>query len=216
MKWFKNDCDMHTNLKIQELIEREGAEGYAIWILCLEMVGKEGKKGKIDGQKRWQKGLEKVFQWSGNGKVGKILNTLAEIKLINPKSLNYGNLHIPEFTKRGDDYFRRQLRTKSEQPTEKVPLEEIRRIIDYIIDKKRIDIDKNPHLITFSYKRYGRVAKELALISDFNFDVAKQAIDWVAEWCEKKGYSWELETVVKHFLAGKQCDFKINKGIKYS
>ncbi len=199
---------MHTNLKVQELIDREGAEGYAVWNLCLEMVGKEGKKGKIDGQKRWQKGLEKVFQWSGNGKIERILNTLAEVKLINSKSLKYGNLHIPEFSKRGDDYFRRQLRTESEQGTKKVSLEEIRRIIEYIIEKKRIDIEENPHLKTLAFKRYGKAAKDLALMTNCNIDEAIKAIDWVAAWCEAKGYSWELETVVKHFFAGKQCNFK--------
>lgn len=214
MKWFKHDCDMHTNLKIQELIDKEGAEGYAIWILCLEMVGKEGKKGKLDGQKRWQKGLEKVLQWSGNGKIDKILKTLAEVKLINSKALKYGNLHIPEFTKRGDDYFRRQLRTKSEQTTKKVPLEEIRRIIEYIIEKNKIKVEGNTALLTHFFKRYSKAAKELALLTNCKFELAKKAIDWVSGWCEPKGWSWTLETVIKHYIEGYRINFKTQSQVR--
>ena len=205
---------MHTNLKVQELIDQEGAEGYAVWNLCLEMVGKEGKKGKLDGQKRWQKGLEKVFQWSGNGRMEKILSTLADVKLINSKALKYGNLHIPEFSKRGDDYFRRQLRTITEQDTKKVPLEEIRYIIEEIIDKKRLDVSTVP-LKNFVFKRYSKAAKELALLTNGDKELAKKAIDWVSGWCEDKGLNWELETVLKHYISGKSCNFEKTKQEKF-
>jgi len=127
MKWFEHDVDMHTDLKIQTLIEKYGLEGYAIWCLCLEFVGKEGKKGRLDGQTRWQEGVFKVTGWSNNGegkvKLKSILGYLAELKLIDSKSLKYGHLNIPKFTKRMDSYTKRKLRTISEQTTDNVPLQ---------------------------------------------------------------------------------------------
>ena len=40
MKWFKHDCDMHTDLKVQALYAKHGCEGYIVWIICLELLGK--------------------------------------------------------------------------------------------------------------------------------------------------------------------------------
>jgi hypothetical protein len=210
MKWFKHDCDMHTDLKIQNLIEKHGLEGYAIWNLCLEMVGKEGSKGKIDGQLRWRQLISKVAGWSDNGKIDKIINTMASLDLICRKSLKYGNLYIPKFIKRADDYTSRKLRTQSEHPTDKVHLD---KIIDKIRKEKRID--NTPDIpLSYFYKRYGKAAKELLMLSGQDVDVACKAIDWVSGWCKEKGLNWELETVNKHFLSGLTCGFKGNAQLK--
>src|SRR3990167_11404571 len=109
MRWFKHDCDMHTDLKIQTLMEKHGTDGYAIWVICLELLGKEGKKGLLNSKSGWQNGLLKVVGWSDNGKLISILKTMAELNLINPKSLKYGNLYVPKFIKRADDYTMRLL-----------------------------------------------------------------------------------------------------------
>jgi len=195
MRWFKHDCDMHTNLKIQTLIEKEGAEGYAIWNLCLEMVGKEGKAGRINGQKRWKKGIMKVFQWSDEGRLNKILNTLADVRLINSKSLNYGNLHIPEFKKRGDDYYRRQLRTLSEQDTENVRVDKNR------IDKIRLEYIriKGFSLDSFSSDDFARTAKAIKTLvtkAKGNDDLVIKSLEWASKqkWCD-----WTFETIIKRW-----------------
>lgn len=198
MKWFKHDCDMHTNLKIQELIDREKTEGYAIWCLCLEFVGKEGKKGKLDGRKRWKKGLLKVLQWPDKERLERILNVLAELRLINPKSLGYGNLHIPEFHKRADDWTRRQLRSEFGVSSEKLP-HRIDKIKKEDIDKIREEYIKlkdwlEEDLISSDYARINKRIKDLLIKAKGNVDKVTKAIRWI----NTRGYDdWTLETVIK-------------------
>ena len=204
MKWFKHDCDMHTDLKIQSLMTKYGLEGYAVWNLCLEMVGKEGKKGKIDGQLRWQEGLMKIIEWSDNGKMKDILNYMAELGLINSKALKYGNLHIPRFIKRVDDYTARQLRTDYEHDTEKVSLDKTR------IDKTRIDkilyafldfkkYPKDKEMLGFYYKRHTNTIKQLLLLSKGDAAQVIEAMKWFGAICDKRGLSWTLETIMRWF-----------------
>ena len=198
MKWFKHDCDMHTNLKVQELIEKEGVTGYAIWVLCLEMVGKEGKRGRIDGQKRWQKGLKKVFPRLDEGDIERILKVLGEVRLINPKALNYGNLYIPEFTKRGDDYTRRKVRRESEQSLPRIDKKRIDKTIGAFAHAKGWLIDKNPALQTEVYRRHCRPAKQLLLAVESNVDRACEIIRAAAKFFKEKDWQWTLETVMKY------------------
>ncbi len=147
MRWFKHDCDMHTDLKIQALLSEHGLEGYAIFNLCLELVGKEGSRGKLMSKTMWQDGLLEVFARSDDGmgkvKLNKILMYLAQIDLISSKSFKYGHLHIPNFTKRIDDYTARQIRTMSEPDTDKVLPD---------IDKNRTEQNPRPLLLFFCDK----------------------------------------------------------------
>ncbi len=147
MRWFKHDCDMHTDLKIQAHLSEHGLEGYAIFNLCLELVGKEGSRGKLMSKTMWQDGLLKVFARSDDGmgkvKLNKILMYLAQIDLISSKSFKYGHLHIPNFTKRIDDYTARQIRTMSEPDTDKVLPD---------IDKNRTEQNPRPLLLFFCDK----------------------------------------------------------------
>jgi hypothetical protein len=197
MKWFKHDCDMHTDLKVQILVDKHGIEGYAIFNLCLEMVGKEGKKGKIEGQLRWRQLLLKIAQWSDEGKLNKIIETMAEVKLICSKALKYDNLYIPKFIKRADDYTLRQLRTNYGQTTDNVHVDKNRldKIIEEYIKIKRWDID-NKELMHEVYKRNVKPAKQLALIAkDDDLKVIRQ----ISSYLEQKGLSWTLETIIKQY-----------------
>lgn len=47
MKWFKHDSDSWGNAKIKKLILKYGAEGYAIYFHCLELITGEIDKDKI-------------------------------------------------------------------------------------------------------------------------------------------------------------------------
>ena len=199
MKWFKHDTDMHNNLKIQELIDREGAEGYAVWNLCLEMVGKEGAKGKIESEKRWQKGIKKVFPRLDEGRITKILKTMAEVRLINSKALNYGNLQVPEFRKRSSDWEIRKLRsengdTPKNLAVDKIRLDKIRK--EYIRLKEWVVEDKD--ILSSIIKRTVRPAKSLLLMTKDD-ELALRAMRWTAAKCKEKGLSWEIETVIKWF-----------------
>lgn len=194
MRWFKHDCDMHTDLKIQALITKHGAEGYAVWCLCLELLGKEGKKGVLKAESGWKNGLLKVLGWSDNGKISGVFETMAELRLINPKSLNFGNLYIPKFNKRVDDYTARSIRRMSEHNTDKVPL-----------DKNRIDKIRTEYILLKGFKEtelkpddYGRLHKG---IRDLILKAGDDAlvIDGL-HWIETKSagkWSWTLETLLK-------------------
>lgn len=199
MRWFKHDCDMHTDLRILSLLEKHGLEGYAIWVLCLEMVGKEGKKGKLKVELRWQEGLLKVCGWSDKGRLEKIINTLAELRLICPKSLKYGNLYIPKFIKRLDDYERRKLRTLSEQNTPKTKKVDIDKIIEVYIEQKNWNslVKENKQMLSDIYKRNCRPAKEL-LVATNDVKKAELAIKRLSSVFKDKNLSWTLETVLKH------------------
>jgi len=204
MKWFKHDTDMHTDLKIQTLIGKHGLEGYALWNLCLEMVGKEGKKGKLGSELRWLEGLLKVVGWSDKGKIEVMLKTMAECKLICPKSFNYGNLYIPKFMKRADTYTRRQLRTDFEQSSHKVPLDKIR---EDKIREIRTEYVKLKGWLgqTFDSSFYGRTGKaigKLFVLTDKNSEII-DCLRWASKqkWCD-----WTLETCIR-----KWPDFQATK-----
>ena len=45
MRWFKHDSNAHTDAKIQKILMRYGADGYAIYWYCLELIA-----GKVDAK----------------------------------------------------------------------------------------------------------------------------------------------------------------------
>ncbi len=195
MRWFKHDCDMHTDLKIQNLIAKHSTDGYTIWVLCLELLGKEGKKGLLNSKSGWQNGLLKVVGWSDNGKLTTILETMAELNLINSKSLKYGNLYVPKFIKRADDYTTRLLRTNSEQDTNNV-----------CVDKNRIEQIRTEYirikgysLKNLSKNDYGRLGKAIKTLLERTKGEVEPIIKGLA-WISKQNYSWTLETLDKKWI----------------
>lgn len=188
MKWFEHDVDMHTDLKIQNLMEKYGLEGYAIWCLCLEMVGKEGEKGRLMVQTRWQQGLLKITGWSDKGRLDEIINFMAEIKLICSKSLKYGNLYIPNFIKRIDDYAKRKLRTTSEQDTEKIalPYNTRHNITIHYIQLKGWE-EKN--LVSTDYSLINKGINKLWARSGGDEKKIMEGLDWLAK---KNWDNWSI------------------------
>lgn len=118
MKWFQHKSDAYTDFKIQELISEFGVEAYGLfWILC-EFIAQQGKSYRLNSVKFWKKNAKR---WSGleEEKINKLLDKMADLKLIDKKSLNEGNLYIPKMKKYSDDYTKRVRRT-SEQDTDNV------------------------------------------------------------------------------------------------
>jgi len=202
MKWFTHDCDMHADLKIRHLIEKEGLEGYAIYNLCLELLGKEGKKGRLKVDTRWKKGLLKIAEWSDEGRLDKILTTLSELSLICPKSLKYGHLYCKIFMKRADNWTRRQLRSSSALDTEKVPLH-YNTLQD--ITKQYITLKGWGHIVKDNkkmegdiYRRNCKPIKELYTALQGNQDKVIECMNRAARFFNNKGLTWTVETVIKH------------------
>ena len=45
MKWFRHDSNAHNDAKLQKILMRHGAQGYALYWYCLELIA-----GKVDSQ----------------------------------------------------------------------------------------------------------------------------------------------------------------------
>ena len=225
VKWFTHDCDMHTDLKIQVLIQREGLEGYAVYNLCLELLGKEGKKGRLDASTNWKNCLLKVCQGGknffqqpkllspqGRGKVearsdeggdierlNNVLNTLAELRLIDSKALKYGHLHCKNFMKRADNWTKRQLRSNFGVSTQKVPLHN--NTIQYIT--KQYNTLKGYRLEDYSHNDHLRTRKAISQLRDASQGDEQMIIDclnYVDNIATQQGWhGWTLETCIKRW-----------------
>ena len=47
MKWFKHDADANRDAKLEKVLMKYGAEGYALYWLCLELIAAPIDKAKI-------------------------------------------------------------------------------------------------------------------------------------------------------------------------
>lgn len=204
MKWFKHDTDASDDIKIKRLEEEFKNDGYAVFFKTLEVIGKEGVKGRISFEKYPKKWLSQQCHVSEE-KIQEIYTKMAGIGLINRKSFNRGVLHIPNFAQRADNYskyIRRDFEANSNQlNVEKNRIEKNR--IDKIIEKfvelkgwSEITKDKK-EMVNSIYKRHCRPAKELALISENNDGLA--AMEWFAGVANKKNFNWTIETIIKWF-----------------
>ena len=150
MKWFKHDVDMGIDLKIQAVIHKHGLEGYAIWCLTLELLGREGPEngriGRIDGLEMAIRGLMQVTGWQEGRKIKRILSTFSTLGLIDRKSFSSGNLYIPKFASRVDEYTQRKMNKISGENRDNVPYYKIR------TDKIRKEESKTPDLSITSLK----------------------------------------------------------------
>ena len=77
MRWFKHDTDASDDIKIRRLEEEFGNDGYATYFKILEILGKDGKKGRIIFEKypkKWissrchisEERLSTILEFMGN------------------------------------------------------------------------------------------------------------------------------------------------------
>ena len=122
MKWFEHHTDSHNNVKFLPVLEKYGTEGYGLYWLCLELVGREGHDFCIKKDKSWLLYLKKVSGLEEN-KIKEILECLTENNLIDKKALNRGELYTPKLQERLDQYTKR-VRSRYGQSTDNVPLQD--------------------------------------------------------------------------------------------
>ena len=137
MRWFKHDTDASDDIKIKRLEEKFGIEGYSTYFKTLEILGKDGKNGRISFEKypkKWISGRCYISE----ERLSTILKFMGDISLCCPKSLRKNQLYITGFRKRADDYTKR-VRRLSEHPTKNVHL-----------DKNRTEENKNRNRIHMS------------------------------------------------------------------
>lgn len=207
MKWFKHDTDTSDDIKIKRLEEEFKNDGYATFFKILEIIGKEGEKFRLSLEKYPKKWISDKCHISEET-LTKILESMGKIGLLCRKSLSNNILYIPNFRRRADDYTKR-LRRNSELSTDNVHVDKNRidknkidKIIDIYITTKSIkttneDGSKNQSLITYLYKRNGKIIKELLTVGEGKVENIIEWIKEVGEICGKKGLQWSLETVLR-------------------
>ncbi len=94
-----------------------------------------------------------------------------------------------------------ELQENSKGNKEKIRIEKIRieKIIYTYIDKKGFNPTKNEAIRNLLYKRNCRTARNLAILSKGEYEKITEAMNWFGDICDKKGYSWTLETIEKWF-----------------
>ena len=113
MKWFSIDTNLINDDKIEDLLFRHGAEGYAVYVHLLEKIAKEID---IDNKNNgYINGIETVGRLAHSlyvrpEKMKEILDTCAELKLIEPKDWKNNKIYIPKMLKRKQvlEYLRSQ------------------------------------------------------------------------------------------------------------
>ena len=198
MKWFQHKTDSHTNLKHREIFSDFGLEGYAFYWICLELIGQQGEKYRLNGSKSWQKALKDITKLPQE-KLDRMLNKFGELNLICCKSLKKGDLHIPKMREYSDDYTK-YLRRHSEETSLRLDKIRIDKIILHYIKEQGWEksIKTNPTLQGDIFKRNVKSAKQLLVIAN-NDELALKAISAMAKEYSIKNFSWTLETVIKHF-----------------
>jgi hypothetical protein len=162
MKWFKHYTDAHKSLKLRALIDSYNGEGYAVWWICCEICGKEGKSEdnwRISGDKRWRDEIKRATGLDRK-KIYRILKKIAKLGLIDKNELKNGNLSIPQMGEYCDDYSER-VRRVFLQGTNNVPLDKIR------IDKNRIDKTNCGKPVNNSLNNFYKKEKEKGIIKGF-------------------------------------------------
>lgn len=197
MKWFQHCTDSHTNLKHREILADFGLEGYAVYWICLELVGQQGIKYRLNASKSWLKALKDITKLPQE-KIEEMLLKYGELNLICRKSLGRQELYIPKMREYSDDYTKRVRRVSVESSLridknrlDKITLEYIR------LQGWEKSIKENPLLLSDIYKRNCGTAKRLILALD-NDELLLKAMRKMASVYKTKGLSWTLETLARH------------------
>jgi hypothetical protein len=114
MKWFHHDTDMHRNRKIRKLIRTHGATGFALWCLLLEKLYAQEGDFSIPADELWFEDVSEDLKLGDYRTPIRILDTLAELHLIDSQLWQEHVIYAPAIAKRGDQYI-----VKRVQETEK-------------------------------------------------------------------------------------------------
>lgn len=115
MKWFQHYSDSYTNLKMLELMEDFGIEGYAIFWLSCELIAHQGENYRIANHKNWKKALVKISKLPLD-LIDRIMIKMGELNMVDPKALKNNSLYIPKMAEYSDDYTTRKKRIFGQNP----------------------------------------------------------------------------------------------------
>ena len=200
MKWFKHLTESHTNLKLKPLIRKHGLEGYAIYFLLLEFVGKHGSNYKISTEKEWKCEFLELFKINKE-LFDKVLETLASLNLISKNGLIKGNLCIPKMSEYADEYTDK-IGRKSRQSRDNVFLDKIR------LDKNRIEYTykdifnfwNEQNIIKHRFLTGKMKTKIRSAMKEYSLEDVKKAISNYSIVLKGKEYYWTYKWTIEDFL----------------
>lgn len=118
MKWFNHDIDTRNDDKIFELIEAHGMMGYGLWWLVVEELYAAEKTGfQIEATETWFKRIAKQANLTDWRSLGRVLDTMAEQKLIDAQLWAEHVIHCPGIIKRADTYVQKKALNAKRQAT---------------------------------------------------------------------------------------------------
>lgn len=114
MKWFRHNTDSYCNIKLQAILHEFGLQGYALYWLCLELVGQQGmdevhqNEPRLNQNRTWMHSLCTISGLEMN-QLQAWLKRFGELELIDSKSLQEGKLYIPKMLEYLDEYTLRRV-----------------------------------------------------------------------------------------------------------
>jgi len=116
MKWFHHDTDMHRNRKVRKLIRTHGATGFAFWCLLLEKLYGHENGFQIPADELWFEDISEDLRLGDYRTPIRILDTLAELTLIDAQLWQEHVIYVPSISERGDQYIvKRTLETEKKR-----------------------------------------------------------------------------------------------------
>jgi len=109
MQYFKHELTTRDDDRIFELIESHGVTGYGLWWVILEELYKSETAGfQIDASETWFKRISKDLNITDYRTPIRILDTMAELGLIDSQLWADHVIFAPGISKRADAYMRRK------------------------------------------------------------------------------------------------------------
>ncbi len=211
MKWFSLDTNLINDDKIEDLLFRHGAEGYAVYIHLLERISKEID---IDNENNgYINGLETIGRIAHTlyiqpEKLSMILDTCSLLQLIDKNEWENGRIYIPKILERKQikEYLRSQEAGKrgaekrwNDSTPNSPPISTPNKApngyldIDKDIEKdkevgKELNIEIDQHNINKEKKREKEIKlhsceeRRSSVLSDLNYDVCKGFMEYLREY----------------------------------
>lgn len=207
MKWFQHLSTAYSDIKIQDLLDEFGAEGYGIFWICCELVASQGNGFRIMSGQNWTKRVGLIAKLNEK-KTSTIITFMADVGLIDKKSLNRGILSIPNLYKYADETTKKVRRVVGQSPDNvRQPLLINKLNIKNILISERIRTDiKIIYLYAYhkgitelSIEQRDSYIKRNIRYAQLLKGYPTLRVGEVMEWLNKNAeFKWTLESVGKY------------------
>lgn len=113
MKYFKHDLKARQNQKLWKFIKTHGMTGYGIWWSLLEVIYEAEDKGfQVSADELWLERFADELRVSDSRVLTRILDTLAELNLIDMQLWQEHIIFVPGIIERGDSYIQQKAKNR--------------------------------------------------------------------------------------------------------